>query len=86
MMVPSAVDRDARRATVPPAIPTVFVVDDDLSVRESVESLLLYCGWHVETFEAAATLFDRARDKTLARFRPIPSGRVPAAFLRLQLN
>ena len=35
------------------ATPIVFVVDDDVSVRESLE-LLIYCeGWHPETFGSA---------------------------------
>jgi FixJ family two-component response regulator len=28
----------------------VFVVDDDISVRESLESLIRTDGWHAETF------------------------------------
>jgi FixJ family two-component response regulator len=31
----------------------VFVVDDDVSVRESLESLLRWEGWNVETFSSA---------------------------------
>jgi FixJ family two-component response regulator len=33
--------------------PTVFVVDDDVSVRESLELLLRTTGWQVETFASA---------------------------------
>jgi FixJ family two-component response regulator len=33
--------------------PTVFVVDDDISVRESVESLIRSRGWSPETFTSA---------------------------------
>jgi FixJ family two-component response regulator len=33
-----------------PATPIVFVVDDDISVRESLESLLRCEGWQAETF------------------------------------
>lgn len=33
--------------------PIVFVVDDDLSVRESLELLIGTAGWQVETFESA---------------------------------
>ena len=36
-----------------PATPIVFVVDDDLSVRESLESLIIYAGWQPETFLSA---------------------------------
>lgn len=35
------------------AIPVVFVVDDDVSVRESLELLIRCAGWQVETFESA---------------------------------
>jgi FixJ family two-component response regulator len=34
-------------------LPTVFVVEDDVSVRESVELLVLGAGWRVELFETA---------------------------------
>jgi FixJ family two-component response regulator len=34
-------------------MPTVFIVDDDVSVRESLETLVEYAGWHCETFETA---------------------------------
>jgi FixJ family two-component response regulator len=34
--------------------PIVFVVDDDISVRESLELLLRTAGWRVETFSSAA--------------------------------
>jgi FixJ family two-component response regulator len=40
---------------VPPAdtTPIVFVVDDDVSVRESLELLIRYAGWQPETFATA---------------------------------
>jgi FixJ family two-component response regulator len=34
-------------------IPVVFVVDDDVSVRESLELLIRHLGWRAETFESA---------------------------------
>lgn len=34
-------------------IPVVFVVDDDISVRESLELLLRFAGWNVEMFASA---------------------------------
>ena len=37
-----------------PGRPIVFVVDDDISVRESLEGLLRSAGWRVETFVSAA--------------------------------
>jgi FixJ family two-component response regulator len=33
--------------------PTVFVVDDDVSVRESLELLIASAGWRAETFQSA---------------------------------
>jgi FixJ family two-component response regulator len=36
-----------------PVPPVVFVVDDDISVRESLEALIRYAGWQVETFASA---------------------------------
>lgn len=33
--------------------PVVFVVDDDLSVRESLEALVRWAGWRAETFSSA---------------------------------
>jgi FixJ family two-component response regulator len=36
-----------------PATPIVFVVDDDISVRESLEALIRFAGWQPETFASA---------------------------------
>jgi FixJ family two-component response regulator len=38
---------------MPNAIPIVFVVDDDISVRESLESLIRDAGWEPEIFASA---------------------------------
>ena len=35
------------------ATPVVFVVDDDISVRESLELLIEASGWRAETFPSA---------------------------------
>ena len=43
------------------ATPIVFIVDDDISVRESLESLVLSAGWPVETFASAKDFLDRPR-------------------------
>ena len=42
-------------------IPTVFVLDDDVSVRESLELLIRTAGWHPETFASAHELFVHSR-------------------------
>src|ERR1700734_2758705 len=39
--------------------PIVFVVDDDISVRESLEVLIRCEGWKPETFESAQEFLDR---------------------------
>jgi FixJ family two-component response regulator len=38
---------------MPDLKPTVFVVDDDVSVRESVEGLIRTAGWEARTFDSA---------------------------------
>src|SRR6059036_3738587 len=43
------------------AIPTVFVVDDDISVRESLELLIRCAGWQAETFVSAQEFLSRPR-------------------------
>jgi FixJ family two-component response regulator len=44
-----------------PATPIVFVVDDDISVRESLELLIRCEGWQPETFASAREFLDRPR-------------------------
>jgi FixJ family two-component response regulator len=41
--------------------PIVFVVDDDISVRESLESLIQFAGWQPETFASAGEFLARPR-------------------------
>ena len=41
---------------------TVFVVDDDVSVRESLELLILSAGWQPETFASAQEFLARPRN------------------------
>jgi FixJ family two-component response regulator len=43
------------------AAPIVFVVDDDVSVRESLESLIRFAGWEPETFASAEEFLARPR-------------------------
>ena len=43
------------------AVPIVFVVDDDISVRESLESLIRFVGWQPETFVSAEEFLARPR-------------------------
>lgn len=48
-------------ATTRSDAPVVFVVDDDVSVREALELLLASSGWAVETFETAQEFLARPR-------------------------
>jgi FixJ family two-component response regulator len=41
--------------------PVVFVVDDDVSVRESLELMILSAGWQPETFASAEEFLERSR-------------------------
>lgn len=42
--------------------PIIFVVDDDVSVRESLEHLIRHEGWNVETFMSAQEFLNRPRE------------------------
>lgn len=46
---------------IPDDPPVVFVVDDDVSVRESLELLILAAGWQPETFASAEEFLARPR-------------------------
>lgn len=48
-------------APMPPASSIVFVVDDDVSVRESLQLLIQNEGWQAETFASAREFLDRPR-------------------------
>jgi len=41
--------------------PVVFVVDDDISVRESLESLIRFAGWQPQTFACAQEFLSHPR-------------------------
>jgi FixJ family two-component response regulator len=45
-------------------LPIVFVVDDDVSVRESLELLIENAGWRPETFVSAQEFLVRPRALT----------------------
>ena len=47
-----------------PKSPIVFVVDDDVSVRESLELLIKFAGWQPETFASAEDFLARPRTLT----------------------
>src|SRR5215467_7515077 len=56
-----ALSRELGSAPMPPTLSIVCVVDDDVSVRESLELLIQNEGWHVETFASANEFLDRPR-------------------------
>jgi FixJ family two-component response regulator len=62
---PSAVSRSSEFLFMKDAKPLVFVVDDDVSVREALELLISTAGWRVETFRSAHEFLAR-------RLTPIP--------------
>jgi FixJ family two-component response regulator len=49
------------RERLPESKPIVFVVDDDVSVREALESLVRSAGFKVETFASAQDFLDHRR-------------------------
>jgi FixJ family two-component response regulator len=61
-MYSSAVSSPAHsRSLSKSGTPIVFVVDDDISVRESLESLIQTEGWRAETFASAQEFLARPR-------------------------
>ena len=58
--VPSAIPfHSVEVVAMPDVLPIVFVVDDDLSVRESLELLIKSAGWRPETFVSAQEFLSR---------------------------
>src|SRR5204863_1361359 len=50
-----------RSSSVAQPTPIVFVVDDDISVRESLEALIRSEGWETETFASAEAFLAHPR-------------------------
>ncbi len=53
--------RESRPSLMSHDTPIVFVVDDDISVRESLESLIRFAGWQPQTFASAREFLSRPR-------------------------
>ena len=53
--------RSTQILTMPDAKPIVFVVDDDVSVRDSLELLIKSAGWQPETFASGQDFLSRSR-------------------------
>ena len=52
---------ESRASVISRDTPVIFVVDDDVSVRESLELLILSAGWQSETFDSAEEFLERSR-------------------------
>lgn len=61
MKSPDAASYELKSASVQPVSPIVFVVDDDISVRESLELLIQKQGWRPKTFSSAQQFLDCPR-------------------------
>ena len=61
MIAASALCHVPRLPPMAPATPIVFVVDDDVSVRESLELLIRCEGWRPEIFASAQEFLARPR-------------------------
>jgi FixJ family two-component response regulator len=62
MSATSSISRVEETFSVPDVAPIVFVVDDDVSVRESLGFLIQDEGWHTETFRSAEEFMNRPRE------------------------
>jgi FixJ family two-component response regulator len=60
----SVLSMETRARPVTTLSPTVFVVDDDVSVRESLEALIRAAGWQTETFDCAQQFLAHPRSVT----------------------
>jgi FixJ family two-component response regulator len=61
MPLSRAVSHQSGPATMPTASPIIFIVDDDISVRESLELLIQTEGWKPMTFASAQEFLDCPR-------------------------
>jgi FixJ family two-component response regulator len=64
MNLATVVQHASRPLFMAQATPTVFVVDDDISVRESLESLIRCAGWRPEVFASAEEFLSYPRTPT----------------------
>ena len=60
-MIPARAVETASKSSSPQATPVVFVVDDDVSVRESLEAIIRFAGLRAETFACAQDFLGHAR-------------------------
>jgi FixJ family two-component response regulator len=64
MNLATVVQHASRPLLMPQTTPTVFVVDDDISVRESLESVISCAGWRPEVFASAEEFLSYPRTPT----------------------
>src|SRR6201990_2993247 len=64
MMGACTIGYGLRSSDMPQTAPIVFVVDDDISVRESLVLLIRCEGWEPETFGSAQEFLERPRALT----------------------
>jgi FixJ family two-component response regulator len=64
MNLATVIEHASRPLLMPQATATVFVVDDDISVRESLESLIRCAGWRPEVFASAEEFLSYPRTPT----------------------
>jgi FixJ family two-component response regulator len=60
-MMPARAVEATSKSSSAQATPVVFVVDDDVSVRESLEAMIRFAGLRVETFACAQDFLGRTR-------------------------
>ena len=60
-LMSAAASRSIEVLTMPDVPPIIFVVDDDLSVRESLQLLIKNAGWQPELFVSAQEFLSRPR-------------------------
>ena len=54
-------DREVAMPRIAENPPVVFVVDDDISVRESLQAMIQYAGWRCEAFSSATEFLKHSR-------------------------
>jgi len=61
MSLMAGVDCELGPLSMVPAAPVVYIVDDDISVRESLELMIISAGWQPQTFASAQEFLSHTR-------------------------